>query len=281
MKKLFASVISAVLAVSTAFPVCANAAQNYYRKGDSNADDIIDGKDASYVLTLYSKSSVGKYNVSQIEMNYFDVNCDGVIDGKDASEVLSYYSFSSVGGNALPDCYFMTNLLENGKKDALVSAADNLFKQTCSAVFNFSTGARYEIDNKSQYKNLSYFRVKDPKIKTMADVLADFHSIFADNYVTRYSATGDVFDALGGYVSDENGIVYGLGGARGSDVTYQYSKITDIKSMTGNSVTFNVLSHYDSTFLGKEGKVTDVNSDFKLVIQADGALRVTEFTMPY
>jgi hypothetical protein len=64
-------------------------------------------------------------------------------------------------------------------------------------------------------------------------------------------------------------------------LTYKYSKITAIKSMTANSVTFNVLSHYDSQEFDNTGYSEDKNANFTLQIQNDGTLKVTEFTLPY
>jgi len=69
-----------------------------YTLGDVNGDKIIDGRDATDILTDYAKSSTGqdsKYNEEQ--KTAADVNKDNIIDGRDASAILSYYAKTSVG----------------------------------------------------------------------------------------------------------------------------------------------------------------------------------------
>ena len=69
-----------------------------YTLGDVNGDKIIDGRDATDILTDYAKSSTGqdsKYNEEQ--KTAADVNKDNIIDGRDATAILSYYAKTSVG----------------------------------------------------------------------------------------------------------------------------------------------------------------------------------------
>ena len=68
--------------------------------GDVNGDNIIDGRDATDVLTEYAAASTGqpsKYNESQ--QKAADVNKDGMIDGRDATAILTYYAYTSVGNS--------------------------------------------------------------------------------------------------------------------------------------------------------------------------------------
>ena len=66
-------------------------------KGDVNGDDIIDGKDATLVLTEYARMSAGKDTAfSDTQTGSADYNSDGIIDGKDATAILTYYARSSV-----------------------------------------------------------------------------------------------------------------------------------------------------------------------------------------
>ena len=69
-----------------------------YTLGDVNGDKIIDGRDATDILTDYAKTSTGqdsKYNEEQ--KTAADVNKDNIIDGRDATAILSYYVKTSVG----------------------------------------------------------------------------------------------------------------------------------------------------------------------------------------
>lgn len=69
-----------------------------YILGDVTSDRIIDGRDATDVLTEYAKTSTGqasKYTEEQSKAA--DVNKDGIIDGRDATAILTYYAKTSVG----------------------------------------------------------------------------------------------------------------------------------------------------------------------------------------
>lgn len=67
--------------------------------GDVNLDGILDGIDASAILTAYAKSSVegGDTGLSDKQKSIADVNFDNIIDGIDATLVLTYYAKTSVG----------------------------------------------------------------------------------------------------------------------------------------------------------------------------------------
>ncbi|HQM02182.1 MAG TPA: leucine-rich repeat protein, partial [Ruminococcus flavefaciens] len=69
-----------------------------YTLGDVTGDGIIDGRDATDVLTEYAKTSTGqdsKYTEEQKKAA--DANKDGIIDGRDATLILTYYAKTSVG----------------------------------------------------------------------------------------------------------------------------------------------------------------------------------------
>ncbi len=64
--------------------------------GDVNADGIIDGRDATDVLTAYARSSTGKdTSFNDEQKTAADVNVDKMIDGKDATIILTYYAYIS------------------------------------------------------------------------------------------------------------------------------------------------------------------------------------------
>ena len=78
--------------------------------GDVNDDGIIDAKDATAILTAYSKSSVidGELGFDDNQKKAADVNRDNIVDGKDATSVLTYYARTSSGyGGTLEE--FMNN----------------------------------------------------------------------------------------------------------------------------------------------------------------------------
>lgn len=72
----------------TEMPACTD------RMGDLNKDDIIDGRDASAILTAYARSSAG--SDAGIDTVIADYDFNGIIDGRDASAVLTEYTKASV-----------------------------------------------------------------------------------------------------------------------------------------------------------------------------------------
>ena len=68
--------------------------------GDVNSDNVVDGRDASAVLSDYSKISAGKSSeLNANQQKAADANKDGVLDGRDATTILSYYAQQSAGGS--------------------------------------------------------------------------------------------------------------------------------------------------------------------------------------
>ena len=61
--------------------------------GDVNGDDIVDGRDATDILTAYAKASVGDDMDTDKVIADFDYN--GKIDARDATAVLTAYAKAS------------------------------------------------------------------------------------------------------------------------------------------------------------------------------------------
>ena len=69
-----------------------------YSLGDVTGDSIIDGRDATDVLTDYAKTSTGQTSeYTEEQKKSADVNNDNIIDGRDATAILTYYAKTSVG----------------------------------------------------------------------------------------------------------------------------------------------------------------------------------------
>ncbi len=64
------------------------------KMGDVNSDDIVDGRDATDILTAYAKSSAGGEN--SVDTIIADYDYNGIIDARDASAVLTAYAKASV-----------------------------------------------------------------------------------------------------------------------------------------------------------------------------------------
>ena len=90
------------LADKASYPAVAlatyEAAAGTYVLGDVTFDGIIDGRDATLVLTEYAKTSSGKEsNLHYRQKQASEVTSDGIIDGRDASVILTYYAKASAG----------------------------------------------------------------------------------------------------------------------------------------------------------------------------------------
>ena len=68
---------------------------------------MVDGRDATSVLTEYARLSTNKPAKFKGELfTAADVNCDKIIDGRDASAILSFYAASSTGKSNDSDAFF-------------------------------------------------------------------------------------------------------------------------------------------------------------------------------
>ena len=66
--------------------------------GDINLNGIVDGRDATAVLTYYAITSTrGNFDNPDFHAEYADYNEDEIIDARDATDILTYYAKSSTG----------------------------------------------------------------------------------------------------------------------------------------------------------------------------------------
>ena len=87
-----------------------NVAPYVISLGDTNGDYIVDGRDASDVLTAYARTSTeNSPELSAADVKKMDVNKDGKVDAIDASCILSYYTYTSVGGKGLISQFISNN----------------------------------------------------------------------------------------------------------------------------------------------------------------------------
>ncbi|HQL99087.1 MAG TPA: C1 family peptidase [Ruminococcus flavefaciens] len=68
-----------------------------YEKRDADKNGVVDGRDATLVLTHYAKISAGGEGILDEDIiPYCDMDSNDIIDGRDATEILTYYAKSSV-----------------------------------------------------------------------------------------------------------------------------------------------------------------------------------------
>lgn len=73
------------------------AAADQGADSDVNGDSIVDGRDATEVLTEYARTSAGKTaGFTSAQNKAADANGDSIVDGRDASIILAYYARQSV-----------------------------------------------------------------------------------------------------------------------------------------------------------------------------------------
>ena len=117
------------------------------------------------------------------------------------------------------------------------------------------------------------YLIKDPDINTVDDALAKYYEIFS----TRYPD-----DNIKDYFREYEGHVYWRSGGRGSNISYEYSKVTEIQRKEGDEIFFTAESSYCYDFeLMNTGHGTIVKDTFSVVVQPDGSWRVGQFRMPY
>ena len=102
-----ASSVTTTAPVTTAPVTTTTTPGTPYESGDVDGNCIIDGRDATAVLTEYAKLSTGAaLTFTSAQQKAADVNEDGIIDARDASILLTYYARTSAGKNiSLSDLY--------------------------------------------------------------------------------------------------------------------------------------------------------------------------------
>lgn len=85
---------------SSEFKAAYPQAEKKFILGDADENSVIDGNDASYVLSCYAAMSVKDkgFAVTPVQLAEADVNGDRIVDANDASGLLSYYAAASTGG---------------------------------------------------------------------------------------------------------------------------------------------------------------------------------------
>lgn len=155
----------------------------------------------------------------------------------------------------------------------VLSEAQKLFEMACETEWNFHVGCPYKLDSTQYVTNnfgWEFYLVTDSGINSVADVEQDYYKVFSESYGSDLSEL----------YMEKNGRVYALDGARGGDIYYTGSKVTEIKSRTDGEIFFTVENYYSGNDFTGEGAYTE-KTEFSAVITEDGAWRAGEFTLPY
>ncbi|MCM1132391.1 MAG: hypothetical protein NC340_02865 [Ruminococcus flavefaciens] len=162
--------------------------------------------------------------------------------------------------------------VEEQSDEELISAALALFQSACKTEWDYTVGSPYELDTSQTAQNKfgwDCYLITTEGINSLADVRADYHRIFSENYP----------DTLDEVFTEADGRAYCLNGARGADIFYEKSVITAINSRSESEIAFTVTNYYSGDDFGNEPYTSD--EDFVISVDSDGAWRVAKFRMPY
>lgn len=154
----------------------------------------------------------------------------------------------------------------------LIAAALALFQSACKTEWDYTVGSPYELDMNQTVQNQfgwDCYLVTTEGINSLADVRADYHKIFSENY-------NDTLDEV---FTEANGRVYCLNGSRGADIFYNKSVITSVNSRSESEISFTVTNYFSGDDFGNEAYTMD--EDFIISIDSDGVWRVSKFRLPY
>ncbi|MDE5935916.1 MAG: hypothetical protein K2G83_00705 [Ruminococcus sp.] len=154
----------------------------------------------------------------------------------------------------------------------LIEAALALFQSACKTEWDYTVGSPYELDMNQTVQNQfgwDCYLVTTEGINSLADVRADYHKIFSENY-------NDTLDEV---FMEANGRVYCLNGSRGADIFYNKSVITSVNSRSESEISFTVMNYFSGDDFGNEAYTMD--EDFVISIDSDDVWRVSRFRLPY
>lgn len=161
---------------------------------------------------------------------------------------------------------------EEESDEELIIKASEFFETACQIEWKYTVGSPYELDMSQTVKNMygwDSYLVTTEGINSLADVRADYHKIFAEDYP-------DTLDEL---YTESDGRVYCLSGGRGSNIFYDNSVITSVNGRSENEISFTVTNYYNSDDFG--GEAYTVEDEFVISVDSSGEWRVLKFRLPY
>lgn len=161
---------------------------------------------------------------------------------------------------------------EDTDDSELISAAQQLYENACETEFRYHVGCPYSLDYNTYIENQygwPYYLVTDEGYTSIADVEKDYYKIFAEE---NGSDLSEIY-------MEQDGKLYALDGARGANVFYESSEVTEIIEKTDNKIVFSVDNHYTGDDREPETPITETEQ-FSVIIK-DGEWRVADFYLPY
>ena len=198
---IFAKTIAAVL------PLIMSAGMSVGTFGDVNGDSIIDGSDATLLLTYYASASTGysgtleqfaglsddgsekadagsSLKKSTSEGIFGDINGDSVIDGSDATLLLTYYASASTGYSGTLEQF--ANELKKGEDTSPVTTtakATSATTTTSKATATSATTTAFEAETTVTTTSAGYVAETDAKYFMWVDIAKDKDYVFNDEFI--------------------------------------------------------------------------------------------------
>lgn len=154
----------------------------------------------------------------------------------------------------------------------VIAAAQALFETACETEWNFTVGSPYELDTSEYVTNdygWQFYLITDEGVDSFEDVLADYYEVFSPDYE----------NPLDELYREQDGKVYCLNGARGSNIFYEGSEVTLITGREDGEIRFNVVSTYNGG--GEDNAPYTEENEFIIRRNDEGAWRVAKFKLPY
>lgn len=270
MKKLIAAVIAST-AVFSVFTACGKKAKN----DDSSKPPALAG---STEATEEEKSQPDPLaSTEAIAVTEETSKTEAASETEKPAETVAASQVDPLGGGAF-ECNPDGAVVFQGDPDnvpdrLLISAAQALFESACRTEWRYTVECPYNVDKDSYIENSlgwRFYRITDSSVSSFNDVKNDYCKVFSGRYPNQ----------LDDYYKEQDGAVYALNGARGSDLYYSVSKITAIESKSDDEIFFTVEHYYDGTDYDGSKPYTETET-FSAVIDDDGVWKAGKFRLPY
>ena len=259
MKKLIAAVI-AFTAVFSAFTACGKKAKN---DASSNPAVLSGSTEAADEENIQPDPLASTEAITVTEETS---KTEAVTETEKPDETVTANQVDPLGGGAF-ECNSDGAVVFQGDPDnvperLLIAAGQALFESACRTEWRYTVECPYSVDKDSYIENSfgwRFYRIVNSSVSSFDDVKNDYCKVFSDRYSNQ----------LADYYKEQDGAVYALNGARGSDLYYSVSKITAIESKTDDEIFFTVEHYYDGSDYDGSKPYTETET-FSAVIGSDG-----------
>lgn len=273
MKKFLTA--SIIMAMACTFSACGDKTSENVSFSESSVTSSENSVETSRITqsdTSQNTEPAITEQTTESEMNTESVQTITSTSASVVSEVSITTSSENYGDIDASEGIVFDNPIAEQSDEELIAAALALFQSACKTEWDYTVGSPYELDMNQTVQNQfgwDCYLVISEGVNSLADVRADYHKIFSENYT----------DTLDEVFTETNGHVYCLNGSRGADIFYKKSVITSVNSRSESEISFTVTNYFSGDDFGKEAYTMD--EDFVISIDSDDVWRVSRFRLPY